>query len=146
MSLLGAAGAASAVSAIFGSPLVAAVPLMEVAGVGRPPLDRTQCRKPMLVGGRIAARLVAAHPLRNTVLCALGAADCVHAWSVGSLLAALASARARRRTGHGGGPVPVIVLAAVVAFVTTELLPQGPGIPPFSAEPGRAPRPASSRP
>jgi H+/Cl- antiporter ClcA len=34
--LLGAAGAASAVSAIFGSPLVAAVLLMEVAGVGGP--------------------------------------------------------------------------------------------------------------
>ncbi|MGW0423197.1 phosphotransferase [Streptomyces sp. NPDC003015] len=28
----------------------------------------------------------------------------------------------------------------------TTLLPQGPEIPPFSAEPGRAPRPASSRP
>lgn len=39
--------------------------------------------------------------------------------------------------------VPVIVLTAVVAFVTTELLPQGPGIPPFSARTGRAPRPAS---
>jgi H+/Cl- antiporter ClcA len=36
--LLAAAGAASAVSAIFGSPLVAAVLLMEVAGVGGPRL------------------------------------------------------------------------------------------------------------
>ncbi|MEV7735489.1 hypothetical protein AB0O75_26010 [Streptomyces sp. NPDC088921] len=42
--------------------------------------------------------------------------------------------------------VPVIVLAAVVSFVTTELPPQGPEIPAFSAAPGRAPRPASSRP
>lgn len=111
----------------------------------------------MLVDGRIAARLVAAHPLRNTVLCALGAACCAalyagitgrspsevslsgqatlaqlaadpHAWSVGGYRVhalpgqparrsdlsrsvpgrcggcpALASARARRRTGHGGG-------------------------------------------
>lgn len=36
--LLGAAGAASAISALFGSPLVAAVLLMEVAGVGGPQL------------------------------------------------------------------------------------------------------------
>ncbi|MEV2212354.1 chloride channel protein [Streptomyces sp. NPDC050997] len=42
--------------------------------------------------------------------------------------------------------VPVIVLATVVSFVTTELLPQGPGIPAFRARPGRGPRPASSRP
>ncbi|MFJ9103167.1 hypothetical protein ACIRJM_32405 [Streptomyces sp. NPDC102405] len=33
-----------------------------------------------------------------------------------------------------------------VTFVTTELLPQEPEIPAFSAGPGRAPRPASSRP
>ncbi|MGW7363437.1 chloride channel protein [Streptomyces sp. NPDC054841] len=36
--LLGAAGAASAISAIFGNPLIAAVMLMEVAGVGGPQL------------------------------------------------------------------------------------------------------------
>ncbi|MEV6940792.1 chloride channel protein [Streptomyces sp. NPDC051172] len=36
--LLGAAGAAAAIAAIFGSPLVAAVMLMEVAGVGGPQL------------------------------------------------------------------------------------------------------------
>ncbi|WP_405523167.1 chloride channel protein [Streptomyces canus] len=288
--LLGAAGAASAISAIFGSPLVAAVLLMEVAGVGGPqlfavmlpallasgrrhrvhrlrPLDRTGCRKPEHraarstpprrrrrgvvdadgarhrrgrprdAGGRTdAARLVAAHPLRNTVLCALGAAGCAalyagitgrspsevslsgqatlsqlaadpHAWSVGSLVAVLvfkgvaytlclgslrggstfpalflggavgvllsplpglgvvpgmaagvaaASAATLRLPVScvvlvvlvvgNSETVPMIVLAAVVAFVTTELLPQGPGIPPFSAKPGRAPRPASSRP
>ncbi|WP_442813982.1 chloride channel protein [Streptomyces sp. NBC_00151] len=44
------------------------------------------------------------------------------------------------------GTVPVVVLAAVVSFVTVELLPQGPDIPPFRAAAGRAPRPASSRP
>ncbi|MEU1449892.1 hypothetical protein ABZ474_53925, partial [Streptomyces mirabilis] len=44
------------------------------------------------------------------------------------------------------GTVPVIVLAAVVSFVTTELLSQGPGIPVFSDGARRAPRPASSRP
>jgi H+/Cl- antiporter ClcA len=36
--LLGAAGAAAAISAIFGNPLVAAILLMEVAGVGGPQL------------------------------------------------------------------------------------------------------------
>lgn len=36
--LLGAAGAAAAISAIFGNPLIAAVLLMEVAGVGGPQL------------------------------------------------------------------------------------------------------------
>nr|WP_323186328.1 chloride channel protein [Streptomyces canus] len=289
--LLGAAGAASAVSAMFGSPLVAAVLLMEVAGVGGPQLfavmlpallasgvgaivftgfghwtglnaESLNIGLPapplldvgdvgwsllmalaigvavhgMLVGGRIAARLVAAHPFRNTVLCALGAAGCAalyaaitgrspsevslsgqttlsqlaadpHAWSVGSLVAVLVFKGIAYTLCLGslrGGPtfpalflggavgvllsplpglgvvpgmaagmaaastatlrlpvscvvlvvlivgnsetVPVIVLAAVVAFVTTELLPQGPEIPPFSAEPGRAPRPASSRP
>ncbi|WP_405765926.1 chloride channel protein [Actinacidiphila glaucinigra] len=41
--------------------------------------------------------------------------------------------------------VPVVVLAVVVAFVAAELLPQGPDIPPLPP-PGRAPRPASSRP
>uniref|UniRef100_A0AAU3I4P6 Chloride channel protein n=1 Tax=Streptomyces sp. NBC_01393 TaxID=2903851 RepID=A0AAU3I4P6_9ACTN len=44
------------------------------------------------------------------------------------------------------GTVPVVVLAAVVSFVTVELLPRGPDIPPFRAAAGRAPRPASSRP
>ncbi|MGW3241332.1 chloride channel protein [Streptomyces sp. NPDC001070] len=49
--------------------------------------------------------------------------------------------------------VPVVVLAVVVAFVVVELLPQGPDIPPLPPlsggrppAPGRAPRPASSRP
>ncbi len=171
--LLGAAGAASAISVIFGMPLVAAVLLMEVSGVGGPQLfavmlpvllaggigaivftgfghwtglktGSLEIGLPapsvldagdvvwsvlmavvigaaihwIIVGGRIAARLVVAHPLRNTVLCALGAAVCAalyavltgrspsdvalsgqsmlgqlatdpHAWSVGSLVAVL---------------------------------------------------------
>lgn len=289
--LLGAAGAASAISAIFGSPLVAAVILMEVAGVGGPQLFAVMLpvllssgigavvftgfghwtglktgglsiglpAPPVLdagdvlwsalmalaigaaihgviVGGRIAARFVSAHPLRNTVLCALGAAGCAalyavvtgrspsevslsgqatlaqlaahpHAWPVGSLVAVLmfkAVAYALCLGSLRGGPifpslflggavgvllaplpglgvvpgmaagmaaasaaalrlpvscvvmvvlivgnsetVPVIALATVVSFVTTELLPQGPGIPAFSGGSGRAPRPASSRP
>ncbi|MDX6312449.1 MAG: hypothetical protein QOF44_1913 [Streptomyces sp.] len=292
--LLGAAGAAAAISAIFGNPLVAAVLLMEVAGVGGPQLfavmlpallssgvgaivftgfgrwtglktDSLSIGLPappvldagdvlwavlmglvigaavhwVIVGGRIAARFVSVHPLRNTVLCALGAAGCAalyavitgrspsevslsgqatltqlaahpHAWSVGSLVAVLAfktvayalclgslrggptfpalflggavgvlvsplpglgvvpgmaagmaaaSAAALRlpvscvvlvvlMVGHMGS-VPVIILAAVVSFVTTELLPQGPEIPAFNAggaAAGRGPRPASSRP
>jgi H+/Cl- antiporter ClcA len=188
------------------------------------------------VGGRIAARFVSAHPLRNTVLCALAAAGCAalyaivtgrspsevslsgqatlaqlaahpHAWPVGSLVAVLAfkavayalclgslrggpifpslflggalgvllsplpgfgvvpamaaamaaaSAAALRlpvscvvlivlMVGNSG-TVPVIALAAVLSFVTAELLPQGPGIPAFSGGARRAPRPASSRP
>ena len=49
---------------------------------------------------------------------------------------------------HGGNAetVPVVVLAAVVSFVATELLPQGPGIPEFRPRVGRARRPVSSRP
>lgn len=180
--LLGAAGAASAIAAIFGSPLVAAVMLMEVAGVGGPqlftvmlpallssgigaivftgfghwtglktgsldiglpappPLDTGDVVWSALmalvigaavhwivVGGRIAARFVSAHPLRNTVLCALGAAGCAalyagitgrspsevslsgqaaltqlaespHAWPVGSLVAVLAFKGSRTRS------------------------------------------------
>ncbi|MFD7482901.1 MULTISPECIES: chloride channel protein [unclassified Streptomyces] len=289
--LLGAAGAASAISVIFGSPLVAAVLLMEVSGVGGPQLfavmlpvllaggigaivftgfghwtglktGSLEIGLPapsvldagdvvwsvlmavvigaaihwIIVGGRIAARLVVARPLRNTVLCALGAAVCAalyavltgrspsdvalsgqsmlgqlatdpHAWSVGSLVAVLvfksvayalclgslrggpvfpalflggatgallaplpglgvvpgvaagmaASSAAALRLPvscvvlvvlmvGNSGTVPVIVLAAVVSFVTTELLSQGPGIPVFSDGARRAPRPASSRP
>ncbi|MFG2309997.1 chloride channel protein [Streptomyces sp. NPDC048566] len=293
--LLGAAGAAAAISAIFGSPLVGAVLLMEVAGVGGaqlfavmlpallssgvgaivftgfgdwtglktgslkvglpapPSLDTGDVVWSVLmalaigvgvhwviVGGRIVARAVSAHILRTTVLCALGAAGCAalyagitgrspsevalsgqstleqlagdpHAWSVGSLVAvvllkavayalclgslrggpvfpalflggatgallaplpgfgvvpamaagmAAASAAALRlpvscvvlvvlMVGNSG-TVPVIVLAAVVSFVTVELLPQGPDIPPFKpAAPrkrGPGTRPASSRP
>lgn len=289
--LLGTAGAASAISVIFGSPVVAAVLLMEASGVGGPQLFAVML--PVLLaggigaivftgfghwtglktgsleiglpapsvldagdvvwsvllavvigaaihwiiaGGRIAARLVVAHPLRNTVLCALGAAVCAalyavltgrspsdvalsgqsnlgqlatdpHAWSVGSLVAVLvfkgvayalclgslrggpvfpalflggamgallaplpglgvvpgvaagmaASSAAALRLPvscvvlvvlmvGNSGTVPVIVLAAVVSFVTTELLPQGQAIPVFSEGGRRAPRPASSRP
>ncbi|MDH6627219.1 H+/Cl- antiporter ClcA [Streptomyces sp. LBL] len=289
--LLGAAGAAAAISAIFGSPLVAAVMLMEVAGVGGPQLFAVMLpallssgigaivftgfghwtglktgglsiglpAPPLLdtgdvvwsalmalvigaavhwlvVGGRIAARFVAARPLRNTVLCALAAAGCAalyavgtgrspsevslsgqatlaqlardpHAWSVGALVAVLAFKGVAYALCLGslrGGPtfpslflggavgvllsplpglgvvagmaagmaaacaaalrlpvstvvlvvlmvgnsetVPVIVLATVVSFVTTELLPQGPGIPEFRPRAGRARRPASSPP
>ncbi|MEV7569019.1 chloride channel protein [Streptomyces tanashiensis] len=172
--LLGAAGAAAAISALFGNPLVGAVLLMEVAGVGGPqlfavmlpalltsgvgaliftgfvhwtgldtgsldiglpvppPLDWADVLwvvvlAPALaflvhwtfVGGRFAARFVAARTVRNTVLCAAGAGICVtlyalvtgrspaeaalsgeaalstlaenpHAWSVGALVAVLA--------------------------------------------------------
>ncbi|MFF4535433.1 chloride channel protein [Streptomyces aureus] len=289
--LLGAAGAAAAISAIFGSPLVAAVLLMEVAGVGGPQLFavmlpallasgvgaivftgfgawtglqtgslRIGLPAPstldtgdvvwsvlmavvigfgvhyVIVGGRHAARAVSAHTLRATVLCALGAGGCAalyavltgrspadvalsgqttlsqlaahpHAWSVGSLVAvvlfksiayalclgslrggpvfpslflggamgallaplpgfgvvpamaagmAAASAAALRLPVScvvlvvllvgNSGTVPVVVLAAVVSFVTVELLPQGPDIPPFRDAARRAPRPASSRP
>ncbi|MEU6881034.1 chloride channel protein [Streptomyces sp. NPDC046712] len=172
--LLAAAGAAAAISALFGNPLVGAVLLMEVAGVGGPqlfavmlpallasgvggliftgfvhwtgletgtldiglptppPLDWGDVLWVLLlapalaffvhwtfVGGRFAAGFVANRPVRNTVLCALGAAVCVtlfavttgrspadaalsgeatlsdlakdpHAWSVGALIAVLA--------------------------------------------------------
>jgi H+/Cl- antiporter ClcA len=45
--------------------------------------------------------------------------------------------------GHSGS-VPVVVLAVVVSFVVTELLPQGPAVPVLTP-PGRAPDPAPSR-
>ncbi|MDQ1029509.1 H+/Cl- antiporter ClcA [Streptomyces umbrinus] len=286
--LLGAAGAAAAISTIFGNPLVAAVLLMEVAGVGGPQLfvvmlpallaggvgaivftgfghwtgldaESLSIGLPapptldlgdvvwstlmavvlgaavhwIIMGGRVAARFVSGHVVRNTMLCALAAGGCAtlyavvtgrspaevalsgqatltdlaahpHAWSVGSLVAVLVFKGIAYSLCLGslrGGPVfpslflggamgvllsplpglgvvpgmaagmaaasaaalrlpvscvvlvvlmvgnsetvPVIVIAAVVAFVTTELLPQGPGIPPFSARPGRAPRPGS---
>jgi H+/Cl- antiporter ClcA len=172
--LLGAAGAAAAISALFGNPLVGAVLLMEVAGVGGPRLFAVMLpallasgigdlvftgfghwtglhtgslriglpKAPQLdwgdvlwslllapalallihvvfVGGRFAAGFVASHTVRNTTLCALGAAGCIalytvatgrspsevalsgqdtlgvlaqdpHAWSVGALVAVLA--------------------------------------------------------
>ncbi|MEU0069885.1 chloride channel protein [Streptomyces sp. NPDC006332] len=286
--LLGAAGAAAAISALLGGPLVAAVILMEVAGVGGPQLfavmlpallssgigaivftgfghwtglktgslDIGLPTPPLLdtgavvwsalmalvvgaavhgimVGGRITARFVSARPLRNTVLCALGAAGCAacyalvtgrspsevslsgqttltrlaqdpHAWPVGALVAVLAFKGVAYALCLGslrGGPtfpslflggavgvllsplpglgvvagmaagmaaacaaalrlpvstvvlvvlmvgksetVPVIVLATVVSFVTTELLPQGPGIPKLRPRAGRERRPAS---
>lgn len=285
--LLGAAGAAAAISAIFGSPLVAAVLLMEVAGVGGPQLFavmlpallssgvgaivftgfghwtglqtgslRIGLPAPptldtgdvvwsllmalvigvgvhwVIVGGRSAARSVAAHPLRNTLVCALAAGGCAalytgitgrspsevalsgqntlsqlashpHAWSVGSLVAvvllksvayalclgslrggpvfpalflggavgallaplpgfgvapamaagmAAASAAALRLPVScvvlvvllvgNSATVPVVVLAAVVSFVTVELLPQGPDIPPLRVTARRDSRPA----
>ncbi|MFI9152495.1 chloride channel protein [Streptomyces sp. NPDC053367] len=171
--LLGAAGAAAAISALFGNPVVGAVLLMEVAGVGGPqlfavmlpallasgvgdliftgfvhwtgfetgslniglptppPLDWADVLwVPVLapsvaffvhwifVGGQFVARFVESRVVRNTVVCALGAAGCVtayalatgrspaeaalsgestlaglahdpHAWSVGALLAVL---------------------------------------------------------
>jgi H+/Cl- antiporter ClcA len=272
--ILGAAGAASALSAIFGNPLVGAVILMEVAGVGGstlftimlpallasgvgalvftgfgrwtglgtgslaiglpspPSLDVGDVgwSLPMavligafmhwvLVGGRMVARFVAAHPLRHTVLCAVAAGGCAavyaaatgrspaevalsgqttlsqlaahpHDWSTGELIAVLvlkSLAYALCLGSLRGGPVfpslflggafgvvlsplpglglvsgmaagmaastatalrlpvssvllvvlmlgnsesiPVVVLAAVAAFVTTELLPRGPAVP-----------------
>ncbi|MFF5183928.1 chloride channel protein [Streptomyces sp. NPDC000345] len=290
--LLGVAGAAAAISALFGNPLVGAVMLMEVAGVGGPqlfavmlpallasgvgdliftgfvhwtglrtgsldiglpkppPLDWGDVLWVLLiapalallvhwifVGGRFVAGFVTTRTVRNTTLCALGAAVCVslyavttgrspaeaalsgeatlgrlaqdpHAWSVGALVAVLAFKSLAYALCLGslrGGPVfpalflggaagvllaplpglglvpamaagmaasvtaalrlPVssvilvvlllgnvdtvalVVLAAVVSFVLTQLLPQGPGIPSFSERPaGRAPRPASPRP
>nr|WP_313905451.1 chloride channel protein [Streptomyces sp. SLBN-31] len=172
-SLLGAAGAAAAISALFGNPIVGAVLLMEVAGLGGPqlfalmlpallasgvgdliftgfvrwtgletgslsiglpkppPLDWGDVLwvlvlAPLIaflvhwafVGGRFAARFVTTRTVRNTTVCALGAAVCVtlysvttgrspadaalsgettlaglaqdpHAWSVGALIAVL---------------------------------------------------------
>ncbi|MEU6162597.1 chloride channel protein [Streptomyces tanashiensis] len=278
--LLGAAGAAAAISALFGNPLVGAVLLMEVAGVGGPqlfavmlpalltsgvgaliftgfvhwtglatgtldiglpvppPLDWADVLwvvvlAPALaflvhgtfVGGRFAARFVAARTVRNTVLCAAGAGVCItlyalvtgrspaeaalsgeaglsslaanpHAWSVGALVAVLAFKGLAYTFCLGslrGGPVfpslflggaagvllaplpglglvpamaigmaasvtaalrlPVssvvlvvlllgnvetvalVVLAAVMSFVVTQLLPQGPRIPAFGEHP-----------
>ncbi|MFJ5778944.1 chloride channel protein [Streptomyces sp. NPDC093094] len=275
--LFGAAGAAASISALFGNPVVGAVLLMEVAGVGGPQLfavmlpallasgvgdliftgfvhwtgletgslDIGLPKPPPLdwpdvlwvlvlapviafvvhwifVGGRFAARFVANHTLRNTFLCALGAAVCItlyavstgrspaeaalsgesaltelahdpHAWPVGALVAVLVFKGLAYMLCLGslrGGPVfpslflggaagvllaplpglglvpamaagmaasvtaalrvPVssvvlvvlllgnvdtvalVVLAAVIAFVVTELLPQGPDIPPFA--------------
>ncbi|MFI7413627.1 chloride channel protein [Streptomyces sp. NPDC049627] len=171
--LLGAAGAASAISALLGNPVVGAVLLMEVAGVGGPQLFAVMLpallssgigalvftgfgrwtglqtgslniglpKPPLLdagdvlwallmapaiallihgafVGGRFTAGFVASRTVRNTTLCALGAAGCIalytiatgrspsevalsgqatlgrlasdpHAWSVGALIAVL---------------------------------------------------------
>lgn len=287
--LLSASGAAAAISAIFGNPLVAAVLLMEVAGVGGPQLfavmlpallssgigsiiftgfgrwtglqtgslDIGLPAHPVLdtgdvvwsvlmavaigagihwvlVGGRHVAVFVAAHPMRNTVLCALGAAGFAaldsaltgrspsevalsgqatlsqlasnpHAWSVGALVAVLLCKGAAYTLCLGslrGGPVfpalflggaagallaplpgfglvpamaagmaaaaaaalrlpvssvvlvalllghtgsgPVVVLAAVVSFVTAELMPPGPPIPEFSTGKRRARRSEAS--
>ncbi|MEU8520331.1 chloride channel protein [Streptomyces sp. NBC_01216] len=135
--LLGAAGAAAAISALFGNPLVGAVLLMEVAGVGGPRLFavmlpallssgvgalvftgfghwtglKTGSLKiglppaplldagdvlwtlpvaPLLalfvhgtfVGGRYAAGFVTSRTVRNTFLCALGAAGCISLYTV----------------------------------------------------------------
>ncbi|MEU5984789.1 chloride channel protein [Streptomyces sp. NPDC047434] len=135
--LLGAAGSASAVSALFGNPLVGAVLLMEVAGVGGPqlfalmlpallasgigalvftgfghwtglkpasldiglpPAPRldtgdvlwTLLMAPAVallihaafVGGRYAAGFVTRRIVRNTTLCALGAAGCIALYAV----------------------------------------------------------------
>ncbi|WP_020121634.1 chloride channel protein [Streptomyces canus] len=172
--LLSAAGAAAGVSALFGNPIVGAVLLIEVAGVGGPqlfavmlpallasgvgdliftgfvrwtgfetgsldiglpkppPLDWADVLWVLVlapglaflvhwafVGGRFAARFAAARTVRNTTLCALGAAVCItlyavatgrspaeaalsgestlsdlardpHAWPVGALIAVLA--------------------------------------------------------
>ncbi|MGW3031805.1 chloride channel protein [Streptomyces sp. NPDC001178] len=171
--LLGAAGAAAAISALFGNPVVGAVLLMEVAGMGGPqlfavmlpallasgvgdliftgfvhwtgldtgsldiglpkppPLDWADVLWVLLiapalaflihwvfVGGRFVAGFVTTRTVRNTILCALGAAASItlyavatgrspadaamsgeaalaglaqhpHAWSVGALVAVL---------------------------------------------------------
>ncbi len=290
--LLGAAGAAAAISALFGNPLVGAVLLMEVAGVGGPqlfavmlpvllasgvgdlvftgfvrwtglrtgsldiglpkppPLDWADILWVLLiapalaflihwifVGGRFTAGRVTSWTVRNTTLCALGAAGCIAlyavstgrspaeaalsgesaladlaqnatAWSVGALVAVLvfkglayslclgslrggpvfpalflggaagallaplpgfglvpamaagmaASVTAALRLPVSGAllvvlllgnvdTVALVVLAAVVSFAVTQLLPQGPGIPAFSGpRAGRAPRRGSSPP
>ncbi|MFD0070990.1 chloride channel protein [Streptomyces sp. NPDC127166] len=290
--LLGAAGAAAAISALFGNPVVGAVLLMEVAGVGGPqlfavmlpallssgvgaliftgfvhwtgfetgtldiglpeppPLDGADVLWVLvvapavafvvhwtLVGGRFAARFVVSSIVRNTILCAIGAAVCVtlyavttgrspaeaalsgeatlselaqnpHACSVGALVAVLvfkglayalclgslrggpvfpslflggatgvllaplpglglvpamaigmaASVTAALRLPVSGvilvvlllgnvETVALVVLAAVLSFVVTELLPQGPRIPPFEERPsGRTRRPSPRRP
>ncbi|WP_333768848.1 chloride channel protein [Streptomyces sp. IBSBF 2435] len=283
--LLGAAGAAAAISAIFGNPLVAAVMLIEVAGVGGPQLFAVMLpallssgigaivftgfghwtglktgslniglpAPPLLdtgdvvwsvlmavligvvihyvlVAGRRTAVLVAAHPLRYIVLCALTAGGCAaayaaitgrsptdvalsgqatlpdlaahpHSWSVGALVAVLAFKSAGYAVSLGSlrgglvfpslflgaaagvllaplpgfgvvpamaagmaastgaamrlpvstvvlvalvlghpGSLPVVALATVTAFVTTELLPEGPAIPAYRPR-GSPPRP-----
>jgi hypothetical protein len=135
--LLGAAGAAAAISTIFGNPLVAAVLLMEVAGVGGPQLfvvmlpallaggvgaivftgfghwtgldaESLNIGLPapptldlgdvvwstlmavvlgaaihwIIMGGRVAARFVSGHVVRNTMLCALAAGGCATLYAV----------------------------------------------------------------
>ncbi|MFD9357012.1 chloride channel protein [Streptomyces sp. NPDC060031] len=283
--LLGAAGAAAAIAALFGNPVVGAVLLMEVAGVGGPQLfavmlpallasgvgalvftgfvhwtglptgslDIGLPKAPLLdagdvlwvlllapalallihvvfVGGRLAAGFVSSWTVRNTTLCALGAAGCMalytvatgrspsevalsgedalgemaqdpHAWPVGALVAVLvfkALAYSLCLGSLRGGPVfpalflggaagallaplpgfglvpamaagmaaavtaalrlpvssvvlvvlllgntetvAIVMLAAVLSFVLTQLLPQGPPIPAFSeSSAGRAP-------
>lgn len=274
--LLGAAGAAAAIAAIFGNPVIGAVLLMEVAGVGGPQLFAVMLPALMSSGvgaivftgfghwtglktgsldiglpapplldvgdvvwsllmalivgtaihyvmaaGRRTAVLVAGNPLPAIVLCALAVGGCAaayagitgrspadvalsgeaalpqlaadpHSWPVGALIAVLAFKSAAYAISLGslrGGPVfpslflggaagvllaplpgfgvvpamaagmaasaaaalrlpvssvvlvalllghtgslPVVILAAVTAFVTVELLPEGPAIPPF---------------
>ncbi|MFF3325642.1 chloride channel protein [Streptomyces sp. NPDC002889] len=280
--LLSAAGAAAAISAIFGNPLIAAVLLMEVAGVGGPqlfavmlpallssgvgslvftgfgrwtgletgslslklgvPIPRLDAGDVLwsvlmavvigvlvhlvLVGGRRATVFISVRPVVHTALCALAAGACgavyalitdrspadvalsgqqtltrlaadPHSWGVGALIAVLLCKGAAYSLCLGslrGGPVfpslflggavgvlfaplpglgvvpglaagmaaaiasalrlpvssvvlvvlmlggsamiPVVILAAVVAFVTTELLPPGPALPPLGKPAG----------
>lgn len=135
--LLGASGAAAAISALFGNPVVGAVLLMEVAGMGGPqlfavmlpallasgvgdlvftgfvhwtgletgsldiglpsppPLDWADVLWALLiapalafllhwvfVGGRFVAGFVTTRTVRNTTLCALGAAGCIALYAI----------------------------------------------------------------
>jgi len=173
--LLGAAGAAAAISALFGNPIVGAVLLMEVAGVGGPqlfavmlpgllasgvgdliftgfvrwtgfetgsldiglpkppPLDWEDVLWMLLiapalaflihwifVGGRLAARFVAARTMAHTTLCALGAAACITLYAVATgrspaeaALSGEATLSALAKDPHAW---PVGALIAVLAF------------------------------
>ncbi|KUM84835.1 MULTISPECIES: chloride channel protein [Streptomyces] len=173
--LLGAAGAAAAISALFGNPIVGAVLLIEVAGVGGPQLfavmlpallasgvgdliftgfvhwtgfetgslDIGLPKPPPLdwpdvlwvlvlapalaflvhwafVGGRFAARFVAARTVRNTTLCALAAAVCITLYAVATgrspAEAALSGESALSEMAQDPHAWPVGALIAVLAF------------------------------
>ncbi|MFI6655271.1 chloride channel protein [Streptomyces sp. NPDC050523] len=173
--LLGAAGAAAAVSALFGNPVVGAVLLMEVAGVGGPqlfavmlpvllasgvgdliftgfvnwtgyetgslniglpkppPLDWADVLWALLlapvlgflvhwlfVGGRYTARFVTTRTVRNTTLCALGAAAFVTLYAVSTgrspADAALSGESALADLAQNPHAWPVGALVAVLVF------------------------------
>lgn len=173
--LLSAAGAAAAVSALFGNPIVGAVLLIEVAGVGGPqlfavmlpallasgvgdliftgfvrwtgletgsldiglptppPLDWTDVLWALVlapalaflvhgafVGGRVAARFVAARTVRRTALCALAAALCVTFYAVATgrspAEAALSGESTLSELAQDPHAWPVGALIAVLAF------------------------------
>ncbi|MFJ9541316.1 chloride channel protein [Streptomyces sp. NPDC101225] len=173
--LLGAAGAAAAISALFGNPVVGAVLLMEVAGVGGPqlyavmlpallasgvgdliftgfvhwtgfatgslniglptppPLDWADVLWVLLlapalgflvhwvfVGGRYTARFVTTRTVRNTTLCALGAAVSITLYAVATgrspADAALSGESALTDLARNPHAWPVGALVAVLVF------------------------------
>ncbi|MXM63885.1 chloride channel protein [Streptomyces sp. HUCO-GS316] len=173
--LLGAAGSAAAISALFGNPVVGAVLLMEVAGVGGPQLfavmlpvllssgvgdlvfttfvhwtglqtgslDIGLPKPPPLdvgdvlwvlvmapaiaflihwvfVGGRFVAGFVTSWTVRNTTLCALGAAGCIALYTVGTgrspAEVALSGEATLGELAQDADAWPVSALVAVLAF------------------------------